>query len=815
MTPTHRRRATRLLTTAVSVVGLACAEKRLLDPTVTAGGRAVVQLVARNALSAPTASLTQPLYVVAAVAYKDKGESQFLGLAVAPASAADIPLSVSIDLTPCLEANARAGKAGCSLYAGAVLLADTSVLRDTTADVVSSAYDFSGLQGPYEVLPGRAVTIPPIDLASAGYAAVGWAGDYALQVGTGRMPFFTTDAPTGGIAAISGVVGTDGTPTIFVPTFGPVLTDPPQPSQFARFFPQLAIFENGRWQRVSASNERSQFGDADYNAVTAVSRTDAWMTASNGLWHYTGTAIVKADGVTGPLFTVGHVVSGSSRLVIAGGEAGAVWIGDGQTFQRTVIPNAGRVTDVCLTSPTEAFAIAANAAYRYTNSSWQAVPPNTNPFARVLTCVGGSAYVLQGNTGFRWTGTAWSTISPTGISPTRTIQWAVASPTEIYAYADSAGVDRVYYRYNGTTWNVVGRSRYTLKSSRLWAIPGGGGAYVWGQQSRLERITPAGMSVVTFLPSLRSAAVNSSTSAFVVGYPSLLARWSGAQWTVDAPPGDTPSNRYLTSVWSDGPSSAWAVGELSTVLRWTGTTWQTVSDSLRPAGVRDQYNAVWGSGGTVWIVGDQSILRCSGVLCANESATVTDNLFGIWGTSPTNIFAVGRSGQILRYNGSSWTRMASPTTRALGNVSGSSASDVWAVGDSVLLHFDGSAWSQVPWPSILQPMLTHVPTQTERQNFSNYRGITGPGLFVRGPREVYLGSQLGWVARYDSEWRAVSSPLFNRNTTGIGGTPLSDRNGCVLAVTAAQVDLDAPTLRRGLGANGCFATTMGSPTSWP
>ena len=71
-----------------------------------------------------------------------------------------------------------------------------------------------------------------------------------------------------------------------------------------------------------------------------------------------------------------------------------------------------------------------------------------------------------------------------------------------------------------------------------------------------------------------------------------------------------------------------------------------------------------------------------------------NSLSGIWGTSSTDVFAVGDSGTILHYDGAAWSPMNSGTARGLDSVWGSSPSDVFAVGWSgTILHCDGAAWS--------------------------------------------------------------------------------------------------------------------------
>ena len=74
----------------------------------------------------------------------------------------------------------------------------------------------------------------------------------------------------------------------------------------------------------------------------------------------------------------------------------------------------------------------------------------------------------------------------------------------------------------------------------------------------------------------------------------------------------------------------------------------------------------------------------------------TNNLNGVWGSSGSDVFAVGDSGTILHYDGTAWSAVASPTANNLNSVWGSSATDAFAVGDNgTILHYDGLHWSTV------------------------------------------------------------------------------------------------------------------------
>lgn len=73
------------------------------------------------------------------------------------------------------------------------------------------------------------------------------------------------------------------------------------------------------------------------------------------------------------------------------------------------------------------------------------------------------------------------------------------------------------------------------------------------------------------------------------------------------------------------------------------------------------------------------------------------NLRGVWGSSSTDVFAVGAAGTILHYDGYTWSAMESGTRSDLYGIWGNSSHDVFAVGDdNIILHYNGSVWSIMP-----------------------------------------------------------------------------------------------------------------------
>ena len=75
----------------------------------------------------------------------------------------------------------------------------------------------------------------------------------------------------------------------------------------------------------------------------------------------------------------------------------------------------------------------------------------------------------------------------------------------------------------------------------------------------------------------------------------------------------------------------------------------------------------------------------------------TNNLNGLWGSSGSDVFAVGDSGTILHYDGTAWSAVPSPTTDNLNGIWGNSATHAFAVGDNgTILQYDGLNWLTVP-----------------------------------------------------------------------------------------------------------------------
>jgi hypothetical protein len=188
-----------------------------------------------------------------------------------------------------------------------------------------------------------------------------------------------------------------------------------------------------------------------------------------------------------------------------------------------------------------------------------------------------------------------------------------------------------------------------------------------------------------------------------------------------------------TDIWAVGVGFTTSEGT-TLMLHWNGSTWTRVP-SPTPPGQIIAVNAVSAVSATdVWAVGRDLTGKLGKTLILHWDGTswtqvpspnpgVHDNdLFGVHMTSATDGWAVGYADNsaaedlslVLHWDGTSWTRMPSPTPglrnggTQLTGVSALTGSDAWASGlfdtnggeeGTVLLHWDGTAWTRVPAPS--------------------------------------------------------------------------------------------------------------------
>ena len=187
---------------------------------------------------------------------------------------------------------------------------------------------------------------------------------------------------------------------------------------------------------------------------------------------------------------------------------------------------------------------------------------------------------------------------------------------------------------------------------------------------------------------------------------------------------------------------------------------------------------VWAASPTsVFAAGqDGVILRWTGSDWSTMETPTRETIVGIWGTSESNVFAVGSSGVILRYDGTQWSPMASGTSATLLDVWGLDETHVYAVGTGgTMLRYDGTQWSTMPnsaGPTEIWAVWGSSPTNLVaagqngvllHSDGTSWTAKTSPvgtalfGVWGSGPNDVYAVGVQGSLLHYDgAAWQVVA-----------------------------------------------------------
>ncbi len=170
---------------------------------------------------------------------------------------------------------------------------------------------------------------------------------------------------------------------------------------------------------------------------------------------------------------------------------------------------------------------------------------------------------------------------------------------------------------------------------------------------------------------------------------------------------DAEDDGWLLSVWGLAPNDLWIAGgqpDAGRLLRYDGT-------AATPAELPAETPLLnWSYGfaaDDVFVVGNEgTILHWDGSAFTVESSSTTQNLWGVWGASSDDVWAVGGNGRqegdltLLRRQNGVWSHVAlpeleRPRVNALFKVWGTSANNVYAVGQrGTVVHFDGTEWTE-------------------------------------------------------------------------------------------------------------------------
>ncbi len=237
-------------------------------------------------------------------------------------------------------------------------------------------------------------------------------------------------------------------------------------------------------------------------------------------------------------------------------------------------------------------------------------------------------------------------------------------------------------------------SVFPIAANEVWAV---GNLGATGIAFHFDGTTWQRVMLPPATPSLYGVWASAANDVWVVGLGGQVLRKQDGPLFVRQM-GSTAAG--LTSIWGFGPGDIWWVGRGGAMVHLVGNVPMIV-----PSGVTTDLLSVHGArADDVWVVGTGgTILRGSGAKAFERQApTVTANvLFSVWALSPTDVWAAGdRVG--VHFNGTAWAvrPVALETTLSVWGVA---VDDVWAVGGAgpmigPVTHYDGAAWMNVASP---------------------------------------------------------------------------------------------------------------------
>jgi photosystem II stability/assembly factor-like uncharacterized protein len=249
-----------------------------------------------------------------------------------------------------------------------------------------------------------------------------------------------------------------------------------------------------------------------------------------------------------------------------------------------------------------------------------------------------------------------------------------------------------------------------------------------------------------------------------------MLRFDGSEWTNETLPEGFPLANWVYGV--DGGQILWVSGNDGMVARrgvdgsWTTMDLGTLSDLWGIWGPADDDMYVVGGD----IPGDGPVLaHFDGVDWTMLEIPMLDRqldaLFKVWGTGPDDVFAVGRTGVILHWDGSAWTQQLAGTASDLISLWGTGPDEVVAVGGrsaGIIARYDGSAWTSETIGML--PGLNGVWLDSEGTGFA----VGVDGLVIEIPAGTFDTVELDRSARLDVLHGAFG---FDDGTrVGVGGS---------------------------------------------
>jgi len=299
-------------------------------------------------------------------------------------------------------------------------------------------------------------------------------------------------------------------------------------------------------------------------------------------------------------------------------------------------------------------------------------------------------------------------------------------------------------------------------------------------------------TTVDKLYSLTNVWGSGKDDVWATGSGGTVIHWDGAVWTPTVvPSGTQPVRDTFRALWGSGPNDVWIASASDMIFHSTGFKDGTASWEPMPAtdsksdSDRTALFAAWGTSPTDFRFGggsssyyapdspepiftNQFVLDTSGkgIQWIRSKGFTFETVYGLWGPSANELWLIGdnrpQGSQIARVlHGTresvasadfTWTQVDSKATTRLRGLWGSSANDVWVVGDNgTIRHFDANATE------------AEIVESTTRSNLN--------AVWGSGPNDIWVVGDSGTILHFDgNSWsESVAAFLVGRKKPELYG----------------------------------------------
>jgi hypothetical protein len=161
-----------------------------------------------------------------------------------------------------------------------------------------------------------------------------------------------------------------------------------------------------------------------------------------------------------------------------------------------------------------------------------------------------------------------------------------------------------------------------------------------------------------------------------------------AHWDWEDP---APNGFDIKAATSFGANDVWTVGDAGSVLHFDGA-WH-----VEQTPVCETLSAIWGTSATnLWAVGYSGrIVHRTAAGWTLVDAGTCESFNAVWGSPSGTIWITGWHDVLLRGNANGFVNVGQPMNAGLQSLYGFSDSDIWAAGsDGGIYHWDGATWTK-------------------------------------------------------------------------------------------------------------------------